>query len=176
MSTTTLTIPTLMTRHLTLRAPRLDDLEAYADFRASPRSVGVGGPYPRDDAFEKLASIIGHWLLRGYGRWLVADRDTDAPLGVVGIMYPDDWPEPEIAWSVFDGAEGRSIAYEAALESRRYAYEVLGWDTIISCTVPDNTRSIALARRMGAVRDGRYEHPIYGSLDIYRHPSPEALH
>jgi ribosomal-protein-alanine N-acetyltransferase len=176
MTGTTIVIPTLTTERLTLRAPRLDDLDAYAAFRSSARSVGVGGPYPREGAFDKLAAIVGHWQLRGYGRWMVADRDTDIPLGLVGIMYPDDWPEPEIAWSLFDAAEGRGLAYEAALECRRYAYDVLGWETIISCTVPDNVRSIALAERMGAVLDGRYDHSEYGPLDIYRHPSREALH
>jgi len=32
-----------------------------------------------------------------YGPWLlVADRKTDIALGLVGLFYPTDWPEPEI--------------------------------------------------------------------------------
>ena len=102
-------IPTLQTERLILRAPRDNDFEAYADFRTSERARTVGGPYSRAQAFEQLCAIIGHWSLRGYGRWMVADRDTDAPLGIVGLYYPEDWPEPEIAWSVFADAEGRGI-------------------------------------------------------------------
>ena len=71
-------------------------------------------------------------------------------------------------------AEGRGIAREAALASRRYAYDTLGWTTAISLISHDNLRSQALAERLGAVREDDYEHPSYGSMRIYRHPGPEA--
>ncbi len=106
---------------------------------------------------------------------MVADRDTDEPLGVVGIMYPESWPEPEIAWSVFETAEGRGIAFEAATRSRRYAYETLGWTRIVSCIKIDNPRSMALAQRMGAVHEYDYEHPKHGPLFVWRHLSPAEL-
>lgn len=173
--TTVVTIPTLETARLTLRAPRLDDFEPYATFCGSERAKGVGGPYPRGRSFERLAALIGHWHLRGFGRWMVTDRATGEPLGVVGPMHPAEWPEAEIAWSVFEGAEGRGIAQEAAEAARRYVYGVLGWTTVISCTMADNHRSIALARRMGAERDGSFKHPGFGELLIWRHPGPEAL-
>lgn len=173
--TTTLTIPTLETERLRLRAPRLDDFEAYAAFSASPRSAGVGGPYSEQQAFARLAEVIGHWQLRGYGRWMVADKATDAPLGVVGPMFPIDWPEPELAWSLFDAAEGKGIAFEAALAARAYAYDVLGWTTAISLTVAGNTRSEALAKRLGATLDSVIQHPKFGVMNVWRHLPPEAL-
>lgn len=172
---TTFEIPTFETERLRLRAPRMSDFETYAEFRGSERSKGVGGPYSRAQAFNSLTDMIGHWHLRGYGRWIVADKETDAPLGAVGLMYPEDWPEPEIAWTVFEGAEGKGIAHEAALFSRSYAYDVLGWTTVISCTVPDNTRSQALAKRMGATHEYDYKHPNIGPLYVWRHLGPEAL-
>jgi len=61
-------------------------------------------------------------------------------LGVVGLMYPEDWPEPEIAWTVFDSGEGRGIAYEAALASRSYGYDTLGLSTLVSLIKSDNVR------------------------------------
>jgi ribosomal-protein-alanine N-acetyltransferase len=173
--TTTLTIPTVETERLRLRAPCLDDLGPYAAFCGSERSKGVGGPYTPSQSFQRLAGLIGHWHLRGFGRWMVADRRTDEPLGVVGPMHPPEWPEPEIAWSVFETAEGRGIAREAAEAARRWVYDVLGWTTVVSCTSPDNARSIALARRMGAEPDGSFLHPAFGELLIWRHPGPEAL-
>jgi ribosomal-protein-alanine N-acetyltransferase len=174
MTATLVSIPTLTTERLILRAPSAKDFPAYAEFCASERSRGVGGPYSRGKAFERLSALIGHWHLRGFGRWMVADPVTDEALGVVGLMHPDEWPEPEIAWSLFDRAEGQGIAYEAAMAARRYAYETLGWTTVVSCASGDNTRSIALARRMGATPDGAFLHPEYGRLLIWRHPGPEA--
>jgi len=168
-------IPTIETDRLRLRAPRLSDFAAYGAFCASPRSAGVGGPFGEWAAFERLAAIVGHWQMRGYGRWLVADKTTDEPLGIVGLMYPVDWPEPEIAWSVFDAAEGRGVAFEAAMRSRDYAYDTLGWTRVISCTVPANARSVALAKRMGAVHETNFEHDDIGTLNVWRHLSPQEL-
>ncbi|MEM8731088.1 MAG: GNAT family N-acetyltransferase [Pseudomonadota bacterium] len=168
-------IPTLETERLILRAPCLDDLGAYTAFCMSDRSAGVGGPFEPIDVFQKLAALIGHWSLRGYGRWMVTDKMTQEPLGIVGPMYPPDWPEPEIAWTVFAAAEGRSVAYEAAIAARGYVYETLGWTTAISCTMADNTRSIALARRLGARQEENFVHPLYGEMFVWRHPTSEAL-
>ncbi|WP_370399222.1 GNAT family N-acetyltransferase [Sulfitobacter sp. JB4-11] len=173
--TTRLTIPTIETENLRLRCPELDDFEAFAAFRLSDRSEHVGGPCTRTQAFDKLSEIIGHWHLRGYGRWMVADKATDKALGVVGPFYPDDWPEPEIAWSVFAGAEGRGVAFEASVAARRFAYDTLGWPTAISCISPGNTRSVALAERLGAVREDDFTTVDGLHLQVYRHPAPEAL-
>jgi len=166
-------IPEIETARLRLRLPRATDLTAYTAFRASERARSVGGPFTAEQSFEHLAAIVGQWQLRGYGRWLVADRATDDPLGVVGIYHPADWPEAEIGWTVFDAAEGRGVAYEAALATRTFAFDTLGWTRIVSLVDPANARSVRLARRMGAVREGAFDHPRYGRLDIWRHAAPE---
>ena len=168
-------IPVLETERLVLRAPSEEDFEADVVFYASDRSAGVGGPSPRDEVWRKLAATLGHWVLRGYGFWSIDEKATGAYCGRAGSHYPDGWPEPEIGWKLVAEAEGRGIAYEAALAARRYAYETLGWTTAISLIGPGNTRSIALALRLGATRDPDYDHPSYGTMEIYRHPSPEAL-
>jgi ribosomal-protein-alanine N-acetyltransferase len=174
MSAWTLTIPALETARLRLRAPEMRDFEAYAAFRASPRAVTVGGPFPREVAFDQFCALIGHWALRGYGRWVAADRETDTALGVVGLFCPEGWPEPEIGWSLFEAAEGKGYALEAARAARAHAYGTLGWSTVASLIRPDNARSIALARRMGATREGVYQHPTLGPLEVWRHLSAAA--
>ena len=115
--------------------------------------------------------------LRGYGRFMIADRDTDAPLGVAGPFYPEGWPEPELAWSVFAGAEGRGIAQEAVRAARAWTYETQGWTTAISLIAPANARSAALATRLGARPTGAtFTDPDSGkTAEIWRHPSPREL-
>lgn len=168
-------IPTLTTERLILRAPQESDLEAEVAFYASERSAHVGGPVPRDQVWRMLATFLGHWALRGYGFWGIQDRETGAYLGRAGLWFPEGWPEREIGWALMAGAEGRGIAKEAALAAREYAYKVLNWETTISLIAPSNTRSIALAERLGARYEKNFDHARFGKSLIYRHPSPEGL-
>ncbi len=167
--------PTLHTQRLTLRGPEPADIEPLARFFADPvRSPGFGGPLPRHEAWRWFASMIGHWHLRGYGFWTVTDRETAEIHGICGLWNPEGWPEPELGWVMFEGAEGRSIAHEAATAIRDHAYTALGMTTLTSNIVPGNTRSVALAERMGAVFEREYENVTMGTDRLYRHPGPET--
>lgn len=169
-------IPTLLSERLTLRAPCLDDFEAIAAFRASDRAAFVGGPSSKANSWQYLAALIGHWQLRGYGRWIVTETGAEeTALGIVGPLYPLDWPEPEIAWSMFEGSEGKGYAYEAARLARDYAYQTLEWETAASFVNPENTRSVALAKKLGCKPEGTFEHDVFGTLHIWRHPSPAEV-
>lgn len=168
-------IPTLTTDRLILRAPGPQDVAPLAAFYAGPRSGFVGGPLAEWQVWRYLAEAIGHWTLRGYGRWIAETRDTGTAVGLIGLHRPLEWPEPEIGWILFDGASGRGYATEAALACRDHAYATLGWTTAISTIEPGNTASEAVAARLGAVRDGVFRHPTFGALDLWRHPGPDAL-
>lgn len=171
-----LSIPVLETERLILRAPASRDFDTLAAFFADEtRAWGFGGALNRDEAWRWMASVLGHWALRGYGFWMIADKETDAALGLCGIWNPEGAPEPEIGWVAFAGAEGRGIAYEAAQTARRHAYEVMGMGALTSNILPGNTRSIALAERMGAHFERTYENRRLGEMLVYRHPGPEAV-
>ncbi|MEM9098830.1 MAG: GNAT family N-acetyltransferase [Pseudomonadota bacterium] len=168
-------IPTLETERLEFRAPSEDIFADEIEFWQSDRSAGMGGPEQRDLVWRQIAAVIGHWVMRGYGRWAVYEKATGKYCGLVGLWYPDGWFEPEIAWAVMQHAEGRGIAYEAAVASRRYAYKELGWTTAISSIALTNSRSKALAERMGATLERTYEHPSFGTMEVWRHKGPEEL-
>jgi len=172
---TTLTIPTLETKRLILRAPTNDDFASLAAFYASDRSKHVGGPATEEQTWRMLACEIGHWSLRGYGRWSVEETATGKLAGLIGPWYPLGWPEPEIGWDLMNGFEGNGYATEAAMASLEYAYESLGWATAISLVSPPNDGSRRVAQRLGATRDGDFTHERHGSLEIWRHLSPADL-
>jgi len=170
-----LTAPTLTTDRLTLRALSAADFPAFADFYASDRAKFVGGPATAAASWRNLASEIGHWTLRGYGRWAVEETASGKFCGVIGLWCPLDWPEPEIGWDLMAGFEGKGYATEAALAARNYAYDTLGWTTAISLVITEqNAASRAVAQRMGATRDGTFVHGSFGELEIWRHPGPGA--
>lgn len=167
-------IPTLHTERLTLRAPTEADFPPFRDFYAGARSHFVGGPLTAEMAWRMMAMEIGHWWLRGFGRFIVAEAATGTPVGLIGPFCPHGWPEPEIGWDLFDGFEGRGYATEAALASRDWAYDSLGWTTAISLIKPANTASARLAARMGATLDGNFTHERHGPMQVWRHPAPIA--
>lgn len=107
--------PTLTTRRLTLRGPERQDFAAFCDWATgSPRMQALGGPETRRDAWRGYLTDIGHWHWRGFGFFCVVENQTGRVAGRVGVIDHINWPEPELAWHVFDGFEGRSIAFEAA--------------------------------------------------------------
>jgi RimJ/RimL family protein N-acetyltransferase len=165
-------IPTLTTERLTLRAATLDDFELLAAFLTSERSRFVGGPTTRELAWRALAQELGHWQLRGFGRWMVDLTATGETVGLVGLWFPEGFPERELGWDLFDGHEGRGYATEAARAARAHAYGTLGWDTLISLIADGNDASARVARRLGARPDGRFTHERFGEATVWRHPAP----
>lgn len=170
------TIPALATERLILRGPEAGDFEPLATFFAEdPRARGFGGPLRRPEAWRWFAGSIGHWALRGFGFWTVTGREDGRVLGICGLWQPEGWPEPELCWVAFAEAEGRGLMSEAAHAVRAHAHRVLGLPALCSNIYPGNTRSIALARRLGA----RLEHEqvnVRGEHElVFRHPAPERL-
>ena len=170
-----LPIPILETERLVLRAPREDDFEAEAEFFASDAAGFVGGPKEPHDTWRALAMLVGHWVFRGYGFWALEEKATGAYVGRTGLWYPHGWYEREIGWTLMQPAWGKGYATEAAVASRAYAYDVLGWDTAISQIAPENEPSKAVARRLGAHFETTYDDPKYGPIEIWRHLSPAQL-
>lgn len=148
--------PTLTTARLTLRGPAKSDLPAFTAWATrSARMVHVGGPTSARDAWRGFLAGIGHWNWHGYGFFTVVERASGIAAGRVGIINHIEWPQPELAWHMFDGFEGRSMAFEAACAVRAWAGQTLGLEPLISLIAPSNTRSLALATRLGAMEERR---------------------
>ena len=148
--------PTLTTARLVLRGPQKSDLPAFTAWATqSVRMAHVGGPVSARDAWRGFLAGIGHWNWHGYGFFTVTERSTGIAAGRVGIINHIEWPQPELAWHMFDGFEGRSYAFEAACAVREWAGRTLGLEPLVSLIAPSNTRSLALATRLGAVEERR---------------------
>ncbi len=169
--------PVLETERLTLRAPRMSDYPAFEAFLADGRAKFVGGPMGRHEAWRAFGHLAGMWALKGCGSFVFTRKGEDAVVGSTGPWVPEDWPEGELGWTIWDEeAEGKGFAYEAAIAARAYAYDTLGWMTAVSYIDVGNDRSEALAQRLGAVLDPDAPRPDKNpDLLVYRHPAPEAL-
>ena len=169
-----MTPPTIETDRLCLRGLGEQDFTPLCAFYASDRARFVGGPMDAESTWRMLATEIGHWTLRGYGRFGVEEKATGATVGLVGPWNPEGWPEPEIGWDLMNGYEGRGYATEAGRAALDYAYVTLGWTTAISLVAEGNDASGAVATRLGATEDGTYDHVRWGPMRVYRHAPPET--
>lgn len=163
--------PVLETDRLILRAPEAGDWPVCSAFLASDRSRFIrSGEIDLGRAWRAFGHVVGHWVLRGWGQFVMVDRTSGAVLGSCGPWFPADWPERELGWSLWaPEAEGKGFAHEAVLAVRRHAFGVLGWDTAVSYIDPANARSRVLAQRLGCWLDTGAAQPGEAPVQVWRH-------
>ena len=135
----------------------------------------VGGVQSRAAAWRGMATIVGSWTLRGHGFFSVIDKATGRWAGRVGPWYPEDWPGPEIAWSIAPEFQRRGYAVEAAVAAIDFAFGTLGWPEIVHCIDPENTPSIGVATKLGSRLQRRSVElpPFELKVDVYGQSSLE---
>ncbi|MBU2865134.1 GNAT family N-acetyltransferase [Reinekea forsetii] len=145
-------IPVIETERLRLRGYKASDLDAFAQMNSDPEFVlyfGTGQPLSRWDSWNVLTMLAGHWMLRGFGFWIVEEKNTGAFVGRVGIWKPDGWPGTEIGWGISKSHWGKGYATEAAEASMTWAFDNLEIDELISVIHPENEPSKKVAIRIG---------------------------
>ena len=150
----------LETERLKLRHFQTSDFESYASMSADEevmRFINAGKPLSRLDAWRHMAMIIGHWQIRGFGMWAVADKKSDTFLGRVGFIQPEGWPGFELGWALDRQFWNQGFATEAANKALHYGIEELGKDHIISLIDPDNIASINVAKKIGEQYEKRID-------------------
>lgn len=164
-------IPTLTTDRLVLRPLDRSDAVALAALNADPevtRFISPDGlPLSPEDSWRQLAMLVGHWQLRGFGMWAVAERERpDVLIGRIGCHQPEGWPDFEVGWALASSCWGRGYATEGAAAAMRYAFEMLERPRVVSLIDPANVRSRAVAERLGEQRVGEWM--MRGrSVDLY---------
>jgi RimJ/RimL family protein N-acetyltransferase len=152
-------IPRLETERLVLREWRREDFEPLARFMADPDVTRylTGEPLSRADAWRNMASLVGHWFLRGYGMWVVERKSDGAFMGRVGMNNPEGWPGLEVGWTLGREYWGKGYATEAARAAMTYAFLTQPVDNIISVIHIENAPSQAVAERLGEARGPRHD-------------------
>ncbi|MEJ6397368.1 GNAT family N-acetyltransferase [Yoonia sp. 208BN28-4] len=164
-------LPRIATDRTVMRGPYMEDFDIFADLFTSDRGRYVGGPLTREGAWDDFIQLTASWILRGAGLWTVEDMNDKSVLGFVLLGHETGDPEPELGFLFTEEAEGKGYAFEAAEKARNNAWNALSFDTLVSYIDPQNDRAIALATRLGAVRDESADHD---GTHTYRYPRPEV--
>ena len=146
---------TLETDRLILRMLRESDLDGYAEMCADPcvmRYLGDGQPLLRPAAWRRMALMVGHWSLRGYGLWAAEERSSGVLVGRIGFWNPEGWPGFELGWMLRRSFWGQGYATEAARTALSFAFTQLQQPHVISLIHPENAASIRVAGRLGERR------------------------
>jgi len=160
----------LETERLRLRVPEEPDwrpLHAYYGDAASVRFT-LGTPFTEGQTWRSVAGSAGHWLWRRYGPYAVVERASGSVVGLVGLWYPGDWPEPEIMWALVPTARGKGYATEAARAVLAMASERVPELRPISVISVGNEASVRVAVAVGARLEREMDFRG-GRVQVYRH-------
>lgn len=180
----------LHTDRLLLRGWRAEDREPFAEMNADPevmRHFPATMTHAESDAFADR--IESHFTERGFGLWAVQLLDTGAFAGFTGLSVPrfhvawmDDRPQHpvvEVGWRLRRQTWGHGYATEAARAAVAYGFADLRLSEIVSFTVLDNPRSLAVMQKLGMRRLAEYAHPVAGGKPlpsvVYHLPAPEPV-
>jgi RimJ/RimL family protein N-acetyltransferase len=166
-------VPHLDTERTRLRAPRLGDFDAYRQIVGSERGRHMGGPMDDEAAWFDFISLSSCWMLHGHGGWSVEDRRTGELLGFVLLGLEPGDRDVELGFLFLETAEGQGYAFESAVAVRDWAFRELRLASLDSYVAAANTRSQALARRLGATDETPAD---WDDADtrVFRHRNPGA--
>jgi RimJ/RimL family protein N-acetyltransferase len=133
----------------------------------------------RQEALDRARAIAESWQLHGVHKWLAYDRVTGDVVGRGGLSrtpIDPDWArisaflpnEPwvrtahhcdrpfrahadwlELGWALRRDHWGQGYATEIGRAGLAYAFDVLGMQAVVSCTLRQNLRSRAVMERIG---------------------------
>ena len=156
------------TDRLTLRHWRKSDREPFAR-RNADSQVMEFMPHLLTEAESNVFAdrIEEHFRRYGFGLYAVDVTATGSFIGFIGLAVPTFQaaftPCVEIGWRLSAHHWGQGLATEGAREIARRAFEVIGLESLVSMTVPANTRSRRVMEKLGMMHDPRddFDHPKF---------------
>lgn len=158
--------PTLRTPRLLLREWRDEDRDALRALNADPEVMRcLLGPMSPAASDAMLDLMRAHFEEHGFGFWALELVDGPPLIGLAGLGKPrfdaHFMPAVEVGWRLARDYWGKGYATEAAEAALDFAFTRLDLDEVVAFTVPANSRSQAVMRRVGMKHDPAddFDHP-----------------
>ncbi len=157
----------LETERLRIRNWLETDRPLFAEINADPKVMEF---FPRRRSREESDALMDEARRRigetGLGFFALALKDTDEPIGFVGLARTDLEPflpdgTVEIGWRLAVPFWRQGFVTEAGQAMLRHGFEQHGLAEIVSFAVENNARSTAVMTRIGLRRDPSrdFQHP-----------------
>jgi RimJ/RimL family protein N-acetyltransferase len=142
----------LETERLIIREHVLSDAPFFFTLNSNYNVV----KYTEDSSFktieeaEKIVQyVINQYKENGYGRWLVAEKETGNPIGWCGLKFHTDTKETDIGYRLLESAWGQGYATESAKACIDYGFKHFNLNRIIGDAMKENTASINVFKKLG---------------------------
>ncbi|MES2134188.1 MAG: GNAT family N-acetyltransferase [Bacteroidota bacterium] len=142
----------LETPRLILRKKVVEDAPFFMELNSNPmvtKYTGDGAFKNREEAENIVRYVIGQYEKNGYGRWLVADKETNEPLGWCGLKYHEDNGETDLGYRFMEKHWGKGYATESAMACLQYGFEHFNLKRIVGRAAVKNTASIKVLKKVG---------------------------
>jgi RimJ/RimL family protein N-acetyltransferase len=151
-------MPRLETERLILRGFEPADLDDFAASYADPavmRYLGRGLPRTREETLSRLTAAQFRWQQYGLPLWAVVLKEGECWIGRCGFQPRDDAAPQvvELAFSYARWSWGNGYATEAARACIAYAFDQMGWESIIARARPGNLASLRVLQKLGFRRE-----------------------
>ena len=147
------------TKRLILREMVMDDLPATWEIVGDEITMAAwNGAWSEEENLAGIEKQIHGYRENGFGRWAVALKDTNRVIGICGLQFCDTDKDSvlEIGYLFNRAFWHNGYATEAAVASKRYAFDVLGEREVFSLVRDTNIASMNVAIRNGMLVRGRF--------------------
>lgn len=152
------------TERLFLRSWVEKDIEPFYQINQDPKVIEyLVGPLSHQEVQSYIDSKNAQAETRGYTIWAAELKDSHDLIGFIGLNYTD-WganytPMVEIGWRLGSQHWGKGLATEGANAALNHGFKTVGLNEIVSFTVPENTRSIKVMKKIGLNYALEFNHP-----------------
>ncbi len=152
-----MTVPTLQTDRLILRAHRREDFDAVHAMWQHPAIYTqiTGKPSTREQSWARLLRYAGMWNMIGYGFWVLQDKASGRFVGEMGFadfqreISPPFGEAPEMGWVLSPEIHGKGYGSEALARVVAWGDTFFKQERALCMISPENAASLRLAAKNG---------------------------
>ena len=159
--------PVIETERLILRQWRAADIAANTVMLGDPLTARfiTADRKPVTDrvaGWRNAAIMAGHWVLHGFGMFVVEEKASGTFVGRVGPWYPPGWPGFEVGWGVDRNSAARATPSKRRGPSIDWSFATFELEGSSTASMRETSRQ-AVARRLGARQEGE---SIYSAMPL----------